>query len=46
MLVMYQGTIMEEGPVSKLLDNPSQPYSQDLILGNPYERLVRQDAGM
>ena len=46
MLVMYQGAIMEEGPVSKLLESPSQSYSQDLILGNPYERLVRQDAGM
>ena len=46
MLVMYQGAIMEEGPVAKLLESPSQTYSQDLILGNPYERLVRQDAGM
>ncbi len=46
MLVMYQGAIMEEGPVAKLLESPSQAYSQDLILGNPYERLVRQDAGM
>ena len=46
MLVMYQGAIMEEGPVSKLLESPSQSYSQDLILGNPYERLVRDDAGM
>ena len=46
MLVMYQGAIMEEGPVAKILESPSQAYSQDLILGNPYERLVRQDAGM
>ena len=46
MLVMYQGAIIEKGPVSKLLESPSQTYSQDLILGNPYERLVRQDAGM
>ena len=46
MLVMYQGAIMEEGQVAKLLESPSQTYSQDLILGNPYERLVRDDAGM
>ncbi|WP_314830389.1 ABC transporter ATP-binding protein [uncultured Streptococcus sp.] len=45
-LVMYQGAIMEEGLVAKLLESPEQSYSQDLILGNPYERLVKDDAGM
>ncbi len=45
-MLVNQGAIMEEGPVDKILESPSQAYSQDLILGNPYERLVRQDAGM
>jgi len=43
-LVMYQGKMVEEGPVRKILENPQEPYTQALLacrpklVGNP-ERL-------
>lgn len=45
-LVIYQGRILEQGPIDRLLTDPQEAYSRDLILGNPYERLVTNDARM
>ncbi|WP_303974226.1 ATP-binding cassette domain-containing protein [Streptococcus merionis] len=41
--VLYQGEIVEQGNVEEILENPKHPYTRELILGNPYERLVRND---
>lgn len=43
MAVLYQGQIVEQGLVTDILDTPSHPYTQELVLGNPYERLVEAD---
>ncbi|MBF0777618.1 ATP-binding cassette domain-containing protein [Streptococcus cuniculi] len=40
MLVMYKGVIVEAGAVTDILTHPQHPYTQELVLGNPYERLV------
>ncbi|MBS4749688.1 ABC transporter ATP-binding protein [Carnobacteriaceae bacterium zg-ZUI78] len=42
MLVMYKGDIVERGFVEDVLENPQHPYTQELVLGNPYERLVNE----
>ncbi|MEW4353829.1 ABC transporter ATP-binding protein [Streptococcus pneumoniae] len=39
-LVVYKGEIVERGAVEDLLSHPQHPYTQELVLGNPYERLV------
>lgn len=44
MLVIYKGDIVEQGDVEQILDNPQHPYTQELVLENPYERLVDKDA--
>ncbi|GGE33805.1 ATP-binding cassette domain-containing protein [Streptococcus himalayensis] len=40
MLVIYKGEIVEKGAVEEVLNHPQHPYTQELVLGNPYERLV------
>lgn len=44
MIVMYKGDIVEQGSVSEILDHPQHPYTRELVLGNPYERLVDKNA--
>ncbi|MCB0529124.1 MAG: ABC transporter ATP-binding protein [Saprospiraceae bacterium] len=34
-LVMYQGKIVEEGPVQKILSNPEHPYTRGLVACRP-----------
>lgn len=42
-LVMSQGQIVEFGPAQTVLESPHHPYTQDLVLTDPYERLVAND---
>lgn len=44
MLVIYKGDLVEQGAVDEVLDKPQHPYTQELVLENPYERLVDKDA--
>ncbi len=34
-LVMYQGKIVEAGPVRQVFDTPAQPYTQSLLASIP-----------
>lgn len=40
LLVLRDGNLIEAGKVETLLTHPQHPYSQELLLDNPYERLV------
>lgn len=40
-LVLYGGKIVEKRTLEKLFISPQHPYSQRLLLENPYERLVK-----
>lgn len=42
LLVIYKGNIVEQGPIHQILDSPQHPYTQALVLENPYERLVEK----
>lgn len=42
MVVMAKGELVERGPAETILTQPSHPYTQELVLGNPYERLVER----
>ncbi|MGT2756293.1 ABC transporter ATP-binding protein [Streptococcus ovuberis] len=42
MVVMSKGELVERGPAETILTQPSHPYTQELVLGNPYERLVER----
>lgn len=44
MVVMYKGDVVEQASVSEILDYPQHPYTRELVLGNPYERLVGKNA--
>lgn len=42
-LVLYHGELVEQGEAIDILENPTHPYTRELILGNPYERLVSKN---
>lgn len=44
--VLYRGQVVEVGAIEAVLTSPQHPYTQELVLKNPYERLVKDDASM
>lgn len=46
LLVLRDGKLIESGKVEELLENPQHPYSQELLLHNPYERLLKDATKM
>ena len=40
LVVLHNGNLIETGATESVLSNPKESYSQELLLDNPYERLV------
>ena len=45
-IVMYAGSVVEEGPVVDVLDNPRHPYTAGLIAARPHGSHVSEDRAL